>query len=121
MMPEFYAEKAEGVGVMFASKTARDLPWHPGQKVVATPMTIGGCEGSFVVRDYVQHNAPNPVLVEARIRGDYADMVGQGAKGAWSRNYGATDGQVTHARAVLTRLQSVDWSAWRNTNGGNDA
>ena len=52
--------------MMFASKNPRDLPWHPGQTVDVYDVSVNGEPAKMVVRDYPQHNPPNPILAAFR-------------------------------------------------------
>ncbi|GAA5198738.1 hypothetical protein [Microbacterium jejuense] len=52
--------------MMFASRNAADVPFRVGQRVTLHPLTSTDGIGHIVVRNYVQHNEPNPILVDIR-------------------------------------------------------
>ncbi|MDL5351141.1 hypothetical protein [Microbacterium sp. zg-YB36] len=111
--------------MMFSSIEARDLPFRAGQAVTIHEATLNGEPASLVVREYVQHNKPNPVLVELREELPYrAHDGGMGeqftaaelaqewlAKGALSRSlwghHATVIAQIDHARKVLTHLAAL--------------
>lgn len=130
--------------MMFSSKTARDLNHDPEPDVLTyngkdekrVPVTYAAWAtpyennfGEVVERrhgprtefDHVQHNEPNPLLVDFRVidagRNEYGDWVRdfdqrpefwtRGHTGAPSRYPQYTPEQVAHARRVLERLAAL--------------
>lgn len=93
--------------MMFSSIESRDLPYRAGQAVTVYEATLNGKPASLVIRDHVQHNEPNPILVRFRLspRGaeDFLWLLGSPA--STRVTYGVE--QSNHARKVLTRLTAL--------------
>lgn len=51
---------------LYSSRNPRDLPWHAGQEIAVTYVSLDGEPGSIVQRHYAQHNPPNPILTDFR-------------------------------------------------------
>lgn len=107
--------------MMFASIQSKDIPWRAGQKVTTTTAHDAEHDYTLVMRDFRQHNEPNPYLVYARahIRDDHSpDPLGNliswldrdPAGIIWCglhETVAAARPHIDHARRVLTRLAAL--------------
>ena len=111
---------------IFASKTPRDLNPHGVIMTGAGTLPLCLCgwqrrrlDGPTLAEhiaefDHVQHNEPNPILVELRCHVELgADMRGQvqvflnTEPAQWYKHFGVTMRQINHARKVLARLAAL--------------
>jgi hypothetical protein len=87
----------------FASIDHHDVPWRAGQKIETYPAISQ--DYTMVTRPNFQHNPPNPILVEARIRGDFKGMLRYLRRGTFFPD--APEDRREHAQKVLTRLANL--------------
>lgn len=113
--------------MIFASISTEQIPYRAGQKVLVYPVTVNGQPGSVVVRELVQTNEPNSILVAFREHPIshagiwHAAVLSMEFFGGYQRWNDpkhhfhvlttATDDEVDHAEQVLNRLAGLQEAA----------